>query len=162
MSISYISIGTNIANRKINIDKSLKLINKYDDINILSKSSIYLTDPLYYTNQKKFYNLVIKAETLFSPLELLNVLKNIEFEMGRMKNLRYRERIIDLDILLYDNLIISLNKLIIPHKKMFERKFVLIPLKEIEPLWIHPETNLNIETLINSLDIYNINSITKI
>ena len=152
MSISYISIGTNIANRKTNINKSLKLINKYDDINILSKSSIYLTDPLYYANQEKFYNLVIKAETFFDPLELLNVLKNIEFEMGRMKTLRYRERIIDLDILLYDNLIISLNKLIIPHKKMFERKFVLIPLKEIEPNFYFDSINKNINDALNTID----------
>ena len=87
-----------------------------------------------------------------SAASILSNVKNIEFEMGRMKTLRYRERIIDLDILLYDNLIISLNKLIIPHKKMFERKFVLIPLKEIEPNFYFDSINKNINDALNTID----------
>ena len=118
------------------------------------------------TNDPKFINCVLSITTDLGPIKLMDVIINIEKKIGRVRNKKNEPRVCDIDIIDYKNEIIKMyynnSNLIIPHEKIQDRNFVLIPLKEIEPLWIHPETNLNIETLINNFNINNINSITKI
>lgn len=126
---SYIGIGTNRGDRHQNITTALQKITKF--AKITNKSSIYETDPMGYKNQGKFLNLVIEIETELKPEELLEKLLRVEQEMGRIRTIKNGPRIIDLDILLYNDEKINKPNLKIPHPKMNEREFVLKPLSEI-------------------------------
>ncbi len=132
MSLAYIGIGSNLGNRKENIGKALSLMQECG-IKILKRSSVIETDPVGGPPQGKFFNAVIKIETELEPIELLKVLQNIEKKLGRIRTVINGPRTIDLDILLYDNLALKTPELTIPHPRMFEREFVLVPLKEIAP-----------------------------
>lgn len=132
----YMSLGSNIGNREGNLNKAVNFIGKNPNINILKVSSIYETEPMYVKDQDFFYNIVlycrIKGE--MGPLEVLDFLKAIEHRMGRKRSgKRYGPRIIDIDLLYYGNCAIKSEFLTIPHPKIAERKFVLIPLNEISP-----------------------------
>ncbi len=132
----YMSLGSNIGDREGNLNKAVDLIDKNPNINILKVSSIYETEPMYVKDQDYFYNIVlycrIKGE--MEPLETLDFLKGIEHSMGRKRDgKRYGPRIIDIDLLYYGDYTIESEFLTIPHPKIGERKFVLIPLNEIAP-----------------------------
>lgn len=126
---SYIGIGTNLGDRNQNIKTAIKKITKFGKI--IKKSSIYETDPIGYKNQGKFLNLVIEIETELNPEKLLKTLQKIEKRMGRTRTFKNGPRIIDLDILLYNDEKIDKPTLKIPHPRMRKRKFVLKPLSEI-------------------------------
>lgn len=126
---SYIGIGTNRGDRHQNITTALQKVTEF--AKITNKSSIYETDPMGYKNQDKFLNLVIEIETELKPEELLEKLLKVEQEMGRIRTIKNGPRIIDLDILLYNDEKINKPNLKIPHPKMNEREFVLKPLSEI-------------------------------
>lgn len=146
MPLAFISIGTNLGNRYKNIKNAIKYISQF--CKILDISSIYLTSPLENLNQPKFYNCVLKVETNISAKKLLVELKNIEKKMGRnLSDKRYQPRVIDLDILFYEHLIINQKNLHIPHKKLHTRKFVLWPLCEIAEDFVHPVLHRKISTL---------------
>lgn len=130
---AYISLGTNIGDREDFLQKAIHEIEQHVDIKVEQISSIYETDPVGYLDQDAFLNLVIKISTNLTPLELLEVTQNIEQNLGRKRELRWGPRTIDLDILLYNQENIEVEHLRIPHPRMFERSFVLIPLKEINP-----------------------------
>lgn len=130
---AYISLGTNIGDREGFLQKAIREIEQHVDIKVEQISSIYETDPVGYLDQDAFLNLVIKISTNLTPLELLEVTQNIEQNLGRKRELRWGPRTIDLDILLYNQENIEVEHLRIPHPRMFERSFVLIPLKEINP-----------------------------
>jgi len=135
-STAYLSIGSNIGDKEKNLRKAVGAINKHPDINIIAVSSIYKTDPMYVKDQDCFYNIVLRAEVrkTFSPFVLLGFLKEIEYEIGRKKaGMRYGSRIIDIDILYYSDICIDSDYLTIPHPKLAERNFVLVPLSEISP-----------------------------
>ena len=161
----YISIGSNIGDRVINFRNAIKKASVCGEIT--SVSSFYETEPWGYIDDKYYLNAVFKIETDLSPYELLHKLKIIEQEMGRKKkpdDILYQARIIDLDILFFDDMIINNIDLIIPHPKMYNRKYVLKPFLEINPDFICPLTK---KTLVNilqeSLDdsqvhIYTLNS----
>ncbi len=131
MSIVFVALGSNVGDKKANILSAIKEIS--GGCKILAKSSIYETKPMYVTDQPDFVNSVIKIETSKQPLELLDFLQTIEKTLGRdrVKEVRFGPRIIDLDLLIYDDLKISSGKLILPHPRMHERAFVLVPLYEI-------------------------------
>ena len=142
----YLSLGSNLGDRKKNLIKAIHLLmNK--GIKITKISSIYLTQPVEFLDQNWFYNLVVEAEAKFQPFELLNLIKEIEKEMGRKTVIEKGPRNIDIDIILAEERIIKSEKLRIPHPKMHLRNFVLAPLNEISPDVIHPELNKNIKTL---------------
>jgi len=142
----YLSLGSNLGDRRKNLIKAIHLLmNK--GIKITKISSIYLTQPVEFLEQNWFYNLVIEAEAKFQPFELLNLIKEIEKEMGRKTAIEKGPRNIDIDIILAEERIIKSEKLRIPHPKMHLRNFVLAPLNEISPDVIHPELNKNIKTL---------------
>lgn len=129
---AFLSFGSNIGNSKENILRGYKFLEENDQINILNKSSFYQTKPVGYLKQQDFVNSVLKIETNLSAYDLLQVCQSIEKMLKRERIIRWGPRTIDVDILLFDNMINDDEKLIIPHPRMHERAFVLVPLKEIE------------------------------
>lgn len=148
MSKIYLSLGTNLGEKKSNIEHALKLLS--DKIKILKISSYYETEPVGYRDQPWFLNIVIEGETNLPPAELIVFTQSIEHEMKRVKTIVNGPRIIDVDILLYENDKINTENLIIPHPRMKERAFVMIPLSEISPnLVIQGE---KIRDILNNLE----------
>ena len=149
MSIAYIGLGTNLGDRKENLSKAIEAISL--KMSISKQSSLYETTAWGYTDQPDFLNQVIQVETDLSPLRLLNFLKKTEVELGRVENFRYGPRLIDIDILFYDDLVITTSRLQIPHPMLPERAFVLVPLNEIAPEYIHPILKKTVAELLAEL-----------
>ena len=149
MSIVYLGLGTNLGDRKQNISKAIEAISL--KMSISRQSSLYETTAWAYTDQPNLLNQVIQVETDLSPLRLLNFLKKTEVELGRVENFRYGPRLIDIDILFYDDLIKTTSRLQIPHPRIPERAFVLVPLNEIAPGYVHPVLKKTIAELLAEL-----------
>ena len=150
MSLVYIALGSNLGDRAANLAKAREML--ADDIQVLKRSSIYRTAPWGYSEQDDFYNQVLEAETDLSPMRLLGRLKRIEKRMGRKKTFRNGPRVIDLDILFYDDLVLDTRRLVIPHPRLHERAFVLVPMAEINPGFIHPVLGKTIFELLSKVD----------
>ena len=133
----FIAIGSNLGDRMKNIETALEKMEAYG-LRIIKKSSIIETEPYGFKEQDKFLNGVILIETDLGPFELLNLLLNIEREMGRERKIRWGPRNIDLDIIFYDDLIIDTENLKIPHPDAHNRTFVMGPISEIDPDFLHP------------------------
>ena len=131
MAVCYLGVGSNLGNRRKNIKKALDYLVKTKGIKIEKSSRIYETKAVGGVPQGKFLNAAIKIKTSLTPQLLLEVLKKIEKDLGRKNTVRWGAREIDLDILLYGNKVIKIKNLVIPHPRMFEREFVLKPLREI-------------------------------
>lgn len=131
MIACYLGLGSNLGNRRENIKKALYCLSKTKGMKIERASRIYETDPVGGPPQNKFLNAAVKIKTSLSPRLLLRTIKRIEKDLGRKKRARNAPREIDLDILLYADKIIKIKGLVIPHPRMFEREFVLKPLREI-------------------------------
>ena len=149
--IAYIGIGSNLGDKVYQCEKAISEILRADRHKLLSKSSLFKTKPIGYTSQDWFINGVIKIETDLEPLELLQVLKDIESRLGREKTFRWGPRVIDLDILLFDEEEIEMEGLQIPHPRLQERQFVLILLAEIDPEVIHPVLKKTIRELLENI-----------
>jgi len=156
----YIGIGSNLGNKINNIEKAKYLL-KLNGINILKSSNYYETLSWPDQNQPKFINIVIQSNTKISPIKFLEISKSIEKALGRKKSYKNSPRTCDIDIISYRNMITSGN-IQIPHKSMSKRNFVLIPLFEIAPTWVHPKTNESIKKLIFSLPIKDITTIKQV
>jgi 2-amino-4-hydroxy-6-hydroxymethyldihydropteridine diphosphokinase len=144
----YIGIGSNLGNKRENYLEALERIAKTPKTRIIKESSVYESQPLG-DSKEWFINGVIEIETELKPELLLTKFKNIERAMGRKKvRKRWGARIIDLDILLYDSLVMNKKTLKIPHPEMHQRKFVLIPLSELAPQVIHPVLGTSISELL--------------
>jgi 2-amino-4-hydroxy-6-hydroxymethyldihydropteridine diphosphokinase len=137
MTTVYIALGTNVGDRDHNLREALRLL-KDAGIRILKVSSIYETEPVDYLEQAWFLNAALEAQTDLSPLDLLHKLRAIESAMGSKKPFAKGPRLIDLDILLYNSDTIATAELQIPHPRMLDRRFVLVPLSEIVPNLRHP------------------------
>jgi 2-amino-4-hydroxy-6-hydroxymethyldihydropteridine diphosphokinase len=133
----YIAIGTNLGDRRENCKRALTLL-AGSGICVLKSSSVYETEPWGVEEQPMFLNMVVEAETSLKPLELLSELKSIEEGMGRVEPGRWGPRLMDLDILLYEAIVLDEPDLVIPHPLLHERDFVLTPLLEIAPEVWHP------------------------
>ncbi len=144
----YLGFGANLNDRYGQIKKALVLINALPETKITKLSSLYETAPVGYTEQGSFFNGACELETTLPPLELLKDLLTIEDSLGRVRTVRWGPRTIDLDILFYNNLILHQHNLIIPHPAIAERGFVLYPLAEIAPHFIHPEKGCDIAMLL--------------
>lgn len=124
-----LSIGTNMGDRLKNLAAALDLLE--DKIDIRKVSSVYETDPWGFEDQDRFLNIAASGDTDLSPLELLSFTQGVEASMKRVKTIRYGPRVIDVDILLYEGVEMDTEKLTIPHPRIKERAFVLVPLREI-------------------------------
>lgn len=140
MNHAFISIGSNIGDRLQHLKDAIQSIHSQDGMSVLLVSSIYETAPVGYTDQADFLNVVIRVETELVAQDLLAACQKIERDLGRVRDIRWGPRTLDLDILLYNNDNIELENLIVPHPRMHERAFVLIPLLEIAPSVAHPVT----------------------
>ncbi len=137
MNKVFLGLGSNLGNKLENLKKSITRISLNDHIEILSRSNIYESKPMYNLKQDDFLNMVVEIETNFEPFDLLKYIKNIEILLGRSLNQKHNyPRFIDIDILDYENHLINSPELTIPHPKLFERMFVLKPWSEISPNYV--------------------------
>jgi len=150
MNKVYVAFGTNIGDKTKNIEKALKLMEERG-LKITKKSSIYSTEPYGYVQQPEFLNGVVKVETQLSPRQVLKTLLQIEKDMGRVREFKWGPRNIDLDIIFFNGDIIDEEDLKVPHPDMHNRDFVLKPLSEIAPDFVHPTLNKSIKQLLEEL-----------
>ncbi|MBM3137919.1 MAG: dihydropteroate synthase [Chloroflexi bacterium] len=142
----FLGLGSNLGNRGKNLADAVQRVNQ--QVEVIKTSSIYETEPWGFKDQPKFFNQVVEGQTALDPAELLTFLKETEVAMGREKTFRMGPRIIDLDILFYDDLVIESGSLTIPHPALTQRAFVLIPLNEIASDLIHPKLYKPIQELV--------------
>lgn len=131
--IAYVGLGANLGDRAANIRTAISNLDAHPDVEVTQTSSLYETAPVGIIDQPNFLNLVAALRTSLSPRGLLDLLLHIENQMGRERTLRWGPRVIDLDLLLYGNQRIALPGLTVPHPRLRERAFVLVPLAEIAP-----------------------------
>jgi 2-amino-4-hydroxy-6-hydroxymethyldihydropteridine diphosphokinase len=146
----YLGLGTNLGDRAANLRAACAAL--APQVQTLRLSRIYQTPPWGYADQPAFLNQVAEVRTTLPPLELLALLKDIEVRLGRTPSFQYGPRLIDMDILLYGSLVLQLPQLVIPHPRLPERAFVLVPLAELSPELIHPVLKTSIGQLCAAVD----------
>lgn len=154
MTIVYLCLGSNSGDRLKLIEQAVGFLNLAQDIKLIRTSALYETEPWGVKNQNWFLNMAVEIKTSLSPQDLLVKLQNIERTLGRNreKEIRWGERPIDIDIIFYDNLVLESDVLTIPHKFMHKRAFVLVPLLELIPDFVHPVFNITISQLYDNLE----------
>lgn len=128
---AYVALGSNMGEREQLLNQALQLMDSHPHIEVTRVSGIYETDPVGYTDQPPFLNMVMAVRTRLSPLLLLRQLLAFEGQLGRVRHIRWGPRTIDLDLLLYDNVKMDQEELTLPHPRMLERSFVLVPLSDV-------------------------------
>lgn len=154
----YLALGTNLGDRMVNLTQALVLLAPIATLRRWSR--VYETEPWGYLEQPPFLNMVVEAETDFEPLDLLDHLKFLEEKIGREKSFRYGPRLIDLDILIYDDLTLHSSRLEIPHPRIPERAFVLVPLAELVPDRRLPAGTQTIAEMLDQVDREGIQPVT--
>jgi 2-amino-4-hydroxy-6-hydroxymethyldihydropteridine diphosphokinase len=150
---AYIGVGSNIGDKLLNCKNGITALVKRQNTKIKEWSRFYQTEPVDYKDQDWFINGVVKIETDLDAFQLINELKSIEQDAGRMADaVRFGPRILDMDILLFDNFVINSCGLIIPHPRMHKRRFVLKPICDIAPSIVHPVLNKEMQCLLADLD----------
>jgi len=148
---AFIALGSNIGNRYDNLVNAINQLVSYPVIRLVNISSVYETDPVGYVDQDLFLNMVIKVQTSLSALELLDLCLKIEVELGRKREIKWGPRTIDLDILTFNQENIESEKLHVPHPRMLERAFVLVPLVEIDENLRLPGVDKPLNILLDEL-----------
>ncbi len=146
MHICYLSLGSNLGKKQGNLERALQEIKK-DVGEVLRISSIYETEAWGIVSQDNFFNIIAEVSTPFFPLDVIKKLLAIESKLGRIRNKKWESRIIDIDIIFYENYLISTDNLTIPHPFLEKRNFVLEPLNELIPEFIHPRLRKSIRQL---------------
>ena len=146
----YLGLGANMGDRQANLERAVELLG--ERLRIEKVSSVYETEPVGYEEQPPFLNAVCRVQTDIGPLQLLSLVKGIEAGMGRVPNFTDGPRPIDVDIILYGDLVMVDPELTIPHPRMAQRAFVLVPLAEIAPDIVHPFSGESIEYMTAKVD----------
>ena len=150
--IAYICVGSNLGDKLENCRGGIATLIRSGNTRLVDQSLIYRTEPVDYLDQDWFVNCVIKIETDLAPLSLLDILKSIERAAGRIRDaVRFGPRILDLDILLFDDLVLNLPTLTVPHPRMHKRRFVLKPICDIDPEAFHPVFKKSVRQLLDLL-----------
>jgi 2-amino-4-hydroxy-6-hydroxymethyldihydropteridine diphosphokinase len=132
-NIAYLGLGSNLGDRERNLLQAVRMLNRRDGITVTSVSHIYETDPVGYVEQPAFLNMACRIETSLTPTQLLQAALGIERSLGRVRTVRWGPRTIDIDILLYNELKQDTPELTLPHPRLLERPFALIPLRDVMP-----------------------------
>ncbi len=141
MNLVYLGLGSNIKDKRKNLESALDELEKV--FSISSVSSLYESKPWGYIKQDNFYNAVVLLKVDIEPLKLFSILKGIESKFGRKKEIKWGPRVLDIDLLLYNNEVIDMPNLKIPHPFISERAFVLLPLLELSPGLINPQNKIS-------------------
>jgi len=149
--VAYLGLGSNLGDRAEHLRFAVRELEKMSDCRVLEVSSFISTPPYGYEEQGDFLNGCLKLETLLPPRKLLDKLLRLENKAGRIRDMRWGPRTLDLDIIMYDDLVVSNNRLVIPHVEMHKRDFVLRPLSEIAPNLVHPIYNKTVSELLGEL-----------
>lgn len=152
MKTAYVSIGSNLGDRLEYLKKAWHLLQAQEKIQLMQLSSCYETEPLGYTDQGKFINAAFSLQTDYSPHVLLEILQGVESSLGRERTVRWGPRSVDLDILFFANTVLQDRLLTIPHPRLTERAFILVPLAEIAPLLLHPLTGKTIRQHLEEVE----------
>lgn len=144
----YLGLGSNIGNRGEKLQTALTDLERWG-VKILRSSSIYETSPVGKKDQPDFYNMVVQVKTDRSPEDLLTVIRAVERSLGRVRTEKWGQRTMDIDLLFYGDTVLDDPDLTVPHRHLSERKFVLVPLREIAPEFVHPVLKKTVEQLLN-------------
>jgi 2-amino-4-hydroxy-6-hydroxymethyldihydropteridine diphosphokinase len=148
----YISVGSNMGDRLQNCRRGIKALTHQSKSRVLAQSRIYSTEPVDFLDQDWFINMMIKLETELDPFQLLDQIKSIQWAAGRKRDMiQYGPRILDLDIIFFDDFVINSERLVVPHPRMHQRRFVLKPICDIDPTIIHPVLKKNMQSLLACL-----------
>jgi 2-amino-4-hydroxy-6-hydroxymethyldihydropteridine diphosphokinase len=148
LNTAYLSVGSNMGDREGLLKRAIDLLHEFPEMLIEKISSIYETDPVGFTDQPLFLNLAIKLKTTLSPQALLSKMQEVESKLDRKRIQKWGPRTIDLDILLYNSVSIQTDMLEIPHPRMLERAFVLIPLSEIASDDVYPDQTISLHQVL--------------
>jgi 2-amino-4-hydroxy-6-hydroxymethyldihydropteridine diphosphokinase len=152
MKVVFLGVGTNLGDREANLKEALAGIGKYIG-RVINSSSVYETEPWGFNAEQQFLNIVVKVETALIPSEVLESILTLEKSLGRVRSEnQYSSRVIDIDILFYGDEIINSEELKIPHPLLHKRKFVLVPLCEIEPELVHPVLKTSLKSLLEQCE----------
>lgn len=143
----YLSLGSNLGDRRAHLEEALAILAERE-ITVVRVSSFYKTEPVDFRPQPWFLNCVVEAETELMPLRLLHALQRVERVLGRKPGITKGPRPIDIDILLYENLVVRSTTLTIPHARLADRRFVLVPLRELVPNLRHPLTQRSVVDML--------------
>src|SRR5215216_6028698 len=149
--IVYLALGSNLGNRLSNLKEAIAALPP--QMEVKAKSAVYETPPWGYEDQPKFLNQVLKATTYLPAEPLLKHIKRLEVALGRQASFRNGPRLIDIDILFYDDLVLNTPPLTIPHPHLHERGFVLLPLMDIAPDFVHPLTKKTVREMLAFSDV---------
>lgn len=149
MSRLYLSLGSNLNERYANLRRAIALLREH--MTVTAISPVYATEPWGDRDQSPFLNICVAASTPLAPHDVLHLIKSIEQEMGRRPTHRWGPRLIDIDIIFYDNLVLRDEELIIPHPRLAERAFVLAPLADLIPDFRHPQTGETVQELLDRI-----------
>lgn len=161
MNKAFIGLGTNIEPRKQYLDQAIEQLSNHGKINVVTISSIYETPPVGYLDQDAFLNMAMEVQTSLTNLELLEACQQIEQDLGRERTIKNGPRTIDLDILLYNHEYRELDGLQLPHPRMHERAFVLVPLCEIAPEQVIPTSGRTVEELLRNCSTKELDDIVR-
>lgn len=150
MNHIFLGLGTNLGNRLDNLQRAVDGLGR--DVHVTAVSPVYETEPWGMTDQPAFFNACLAANTRLTPIQLLQFIKNLEIELGRLPAEKWGPRLIDIDLLLYDDFVLYDDALVVPHPYMLERAFVLRPLADIAPQFIHPLAQKHIAELVTAVD----------